>query len=442
MNSQSMWKPSRFNMWTRRSDGTLLVHNSFSGALVQVNDTEADYVATILAGQSVVEPKGVLAVLAIQGLLVPSTVDELEKAQRLRKSLFEQDDRLHLVLMPTEKCNLRCVYCYEDFSRGRMSAEVIDSVVSLVQQQASNLRALSISWFGGEPLTALDVIEEMSHRVLAICKENQIQYSASMTTNGYLLTKQWAECCLAAQISRFQITLDGPAETHNTLRVLAGGGGTFDAILANLRDMRDGEKEFHVRIRVNFTPATTPYMPEFLKFMGSEFGGDPRFSIYFRPVGRWGGELDHLVKTCDQRTAARHEIQFMSLALQEGFGLEAWKESMQPFGSICYAANPQCFVIGSDGTIYKCTVAFDDPRNQIGRITSNGGLNIKEQLHRLWTLSGEEIDAECQMCAFRPACQGSVCPLARLNRSEKQCPTVKTDMDKYLPLLATEAMAL
>lgn len=440
MNTQPTWKTSRFNIWVHSSDGALLIYNSFSGALVQVNRIEADHIAAILDRQSVVEPKGALSVLAMQGILVPSTVNELNKARRLHESLFEQEDRLNLCLVPTEKCNFRCVYCYEDFLHGRMSQQVIDSVVRMVQRQAADLRTLSISWFGGEPLTAFDVIEEISHRVIDICKEHQIRYSAGMSTNGYLLTDQMLERCLSLQISQFQITLDGPAETHDTLRVLAGGGGTFDTILANLRSMRDGEKNFHVKLRVNFTPATISHIPKFLRFMGREFGKDPRFSIYFRGVGRWGGERDHLLKTCDQMTADTHEIQFMSMALQEGFSLDAWKHVMQPFGSVCYAADPRSYVIGSDGTIYKCTVAFDDPRNQIGKITPDGSLDINEQMHRLWTLSGEETDTDCQMCAFRPACQGNLCPLEKINHGEKRCPTVKMYLDECLPLMATETI--
>lgn len=40
MNSDPMWKPSRFNMWSRIPEGALLVYNSFSGALFQINETE------------------------------------------------------------------------------------------------------------------------------------------------------------------------------------------------------------------------------------------------------------------------------------------------------------------------------------------------------------------------------------------------------------------
>jgi uncharacterized protein len=440
MDSRPLWKPSLFNMLCRSPDGTLLIFNSLSGALVQIPLAEADYVIAVLNGKSVAMPEGILSVLAIQGILTPDTTEEVKRVHLLHQHLLKHDDHLHLVLMPTEKCNLRCVYCYEDFRLGRMSQEVVDSIIRLVQQHATNLRTLSVSWFGGEPLIALDVVEEMSHQIIATCKKHDVGYSANMTTNGYLLTKQAAGRCLSACISKFQVTLDGPAETHNTLRVLANGNGTFETILDNLRNMRDGGCDFHVRIRVNFSPTTAPHIPTFIGLLGGEFGGDPRFSVYFRGIGAWGGAHNRFTRTCDQAIADIQEIHFMSLALEKGFRLDPWRESMQLLGSVCYAANPRSFVIGSDGRVYKCTIAFHDPRNQIGRLTRNGRLDINEQLHRLWTSSEYDIDADCKMCAFRPACLGNSCPLGSLSRSKKQCPALKICLNEYLPLLATEAL--
>jgi uncharacterized protein len=440
MASDLTWVPSRFNMRVRTPEGALLVFNSFSGAFFSFEGEEADYVVKMLDGPPVAEPKGLLSVLACEGLLVPSTSDELARARHLHQLSFERTDKLSLTLMPNENCNFRCTYCYEEFKRNKMPREVIDGVVNLARREAPGLRMLNVSWFGGEALTALDIIEEISQRLIEVCDEHGIRYASGMTTNGYLLTPERAARSLAARVARFQITLDGPAESHNRLRVLASGGGTFDAILANLRELRDRQQNFHVRLRVNFTADTAPLIPSFVEFLGGEFGNDPRFSIHFKPVGHWGGPQDHAIKTCDQRSGENHEIEFMGLALKAGFPLDAWRESMRPFGSVCYAADPRSFVIGSDGTVYKCTVAFNDPRNHVGRLTPDGRLNISEDLHRPWITSGEETDTGCQQCGFRPACQGNLCPLERLNRNEKRCPTVKTRLDQYLPLLAIEAM--
>jgi uncharacterized protein len=441
MASPSSLRPSRFNMLTRDSDGSLLVYNSLSGALMEFRDEKADQMAAILTAESALNWNASLSPLASQGILVRSDSDELKRAGSLHRSLFERTDHLHLILMPTEKCNFRCVYCYEEFKRGRMSREVIESVVRLVALKAPSLRSLSVGWFGGEPLAAINIVEEISHRAVKLCAESGTQYSASMTTNGFLLTEERAERCFSSRITNFQITLDGPAETHNTLRVLAGGGDTFHTILENLYGLRSKTDDFHVRLRVNFTPQSAPSIPRFLQFLGEDFGGDPRFSISFHRVGHWGGPNDDLVEICDRKSADALEVEFMKLAFQAGFGLEAWKESVQVFGSACYASDPRSFVIGSDGTVYKCTVAFEDPRNRIGRISPDGTLAISDQLHALWTSSGEETDTGCQQCAFRPACQGNLCPLDRLNRNEKVCPPIKRNPDQYFPLLVSETKA-
>jgi len=424
-------------MCTKDNEGTLLVYNSFSGAFMEFGRESADLAYAILYGEPTNPPPEVLSILTTGGFLVPTRFDEMAAAKALHDS-FSKDGHFSLILMPFENCNFRCVYCYEEFKRNRMSRDIIKGVVELVKHEAdAGLRNLNVSWFGGEPLASIDIIDEISRQILDICKDKNVRFSSSMTTNGYLLTGDVVDRCFYDQISKFQITLDGPAEAHNKLRVLAGGGSTYNTILANLIDLKKREEDFRVRIRVNFTADTIPSLPKFVKFMGNHFAGDPRFSIHFHAVGHWGGEQDDKINICDQRTAVNEEMSLMAMALEEGFSLDGWKESMQMFGSICYAADPRSFVIGADGTIYKCTVAFNDPRNQIGKISADGRLKINENLHRLWTSSGEEVDSDCQECAYRPPCQGNNCPLVRLNGG-KQCATVKTEFVRMLPLLARD----
>ena len=61
---------------------------------------------------------------------------------------------LHLVVLPTEACNFRCFYCYEDFKLARMREDVVRGLERLLEARAPSLEHLSISWFGGEPLLA------------------------------------------------------------------------------------------------------------------------------------------------------------------------------------------------------------------------------------------------------------------------------------------------
>jgi hypothetical protein len=53
------------------------------------------------------------------------------------------DRTLHLILLPTEQCNFRCTYCYEDFAIGRMERETINAVKLLLDRRFDGLQGLA-----------------------------------------------------------------------------------------------------------------------------------------------------------------------------------------------------------------------------------------------------------------------------------------------------------
>ncbi|GBQ07096.1 hypothetical protein AA15669_1225 [Saccharibacter floricola DSM 15669] len=65
---------------------------------------------------------------------------------------------LGLTLFPTEKCNFRFTYCYEDYTQGRMSEETVEGVKNLLTMRAPDLSLLNLSWFGGESLLTKDIL--------------------------------------------------------------------------------------------------------------------------------------------------------------------------------------------------------------------------------------------------------------------------------------------
>ncbi|MFC6903283.1 radical SAM protein [Nonomuraea dietziae] len=436
----SRYKPSRFNLiaWEDEiSQRQLLIYNTMSSAFVRLEQPTADRVALLLkSGMPAAADDALTSALAGQGVLVPEGLDELALVDSMERYYKQRKDCLNLILMPTEKCNFRCVYCYEDFVKGKMSDEVKGGIIRLVAREAPHLKSLNVDWFGGEPLSALGVVRDVSAELIALCEANGVEYSSSMTTNG-LLSGSVAEEVLGLKISRYQITLDGTSTTHNQLRVLRNGRGTFDTIVDNLSALQKSRHDFKVRIRVNFTPQVAQEMPSFLAFMGERFGNDPRFSIWFHPVGRWGGPHDEEIETCDQQSAEELERSFTDAAVDSGFPLTSWQQTMRPYGSSCYAADPRSYVIGSDGSVYKCTVALREPKNHVGQLSSDGDLQLRNDRMAVWISSGAQVDAGCQACAFRPACHGDACPLARLQRNgERSCPPIKSNIKKVLPLIA------
>ena len=107
-----------------------------------------------------------------------------------------------------------------------------------IEKHLGGVKYLSVAWFGGEPLVGMPVIESLSQRIIALCKEKNVQYSASIITNGYLLTKEVAEKLKEYHVRSAQITVDGPKEIHDTRRPMANGQGTYDVIMEHLAETK------------------------------------------------------------------------------------------------------------------------------------------------------------------------------------------------------------
>lgn len=305
-----------------------------------------------------------------------------------------RNDSLHLILLPTEKCNFRCTYCYEDFIVGRMSASTIQGVKRLIDRRRDGLRYLNISWFGGEPLLASSVVDEISSHIMdTLVGQPHVQYASNMTTNGYLLdTLKVAHLCELG-IRDYQISLDGPQPIHDRTRVRANGAGSFRQVWNNLLAIRDNATPVNVLLRVHLTPANLSSMPEFLAQIRDTFLRDARFSVLLKPVERLGGPNDGTMDILSdvERPGILAELQSIVLAGGEARGL-------QPAPEVCYAARPNSLVIRANGIVGKCTVVLTDPANAIGRLRPDGRISINNDLLRPWLRGWESHDWSALGC--------------------------------------------
>ncbi|MGG3469064.1 radical SAM protein [Neobacillus pocheonensis] len=317
-----------------------------------------------------------------------------------------------------------------------MNRNIINGLKAFVQDKASSLTGLHISWFGGEPLISLDVIEELSESFLAIAKENQIQYSCDLVTNGYLLTTEVFERLISWNINQFMITIDGIGEVHDRRRHLTGGGKTFDKILDNLMAIKDVPGSFNVTIRTNFDEDNLQATSELIRFLKDHFADDERFGIMFRPVGQWGGKNDDDIPVCSRTMANQKIWELSDEAITQGFSMSSMiTDSLMPSASVCYSAKPHSLVVGSDGQLYKCTLSLNEEFNKVGKIHEDGNLELDYDKIANWVTSGEETDTGCQSCFYRPACQGNHCPLYRMRTGERPCPYEKRNIKKVLNLI-------
>lgn len=309
------------------------------------------------------------------------------------------NDRLHLILLPTERCNFRCTYCYEDFSIGRMSEATIQGVKRLIDRRLDGLHDLIISWFGGEPMLARVVVEEISEYIVhAVANRPNLHYGASMTTNGYLLDIPAVERLTGLGISEFQISLDGPEPIHDRTRVRANGKGSFRQIWGNLLAIRDETAPVNIILRVHLTPNNLPVIPEFLVQIRKTFLWDRRFKVLLKPVEHLGGPNDATMEIIpdDARPGILSELEAI---VREGTDTDG----VYPAPNICYAARANSLMVRADGRVGKCTVALSNPGNTIGRLLPDGSLQIDNTSLRPWLRGWESRDwvaLECPLAGL------------------------------------------
>ncbi len=290
------------------------------------------------------------------------------------------DNNLHLILFPTEKCNFRCLYCYEDFVSGGMPQEVKDGVNALIAARTPNLRALSISWFGGEPLLAYPTILAIQAKAHSLAKAFDVSFHGTVTTNGYMLTPARHEELSSLGVRLFQISLDGEQEYHDSTRVLASGKGTFQKIWSNLCAIRDQSTGFATcLIRLHLTRKNLNSLQQLIDLISREFCKDGRFKILIRPIDDYGGTGSANASSLLDALGRYNASQLLTFVPED----MRFSQSIEAT-NICYAGRSNSWIIRANGRVGKCTVALTDERNTIGSINSNGELCIDEEKWRAW----------------------------------------------------------
>lgn len=284
------YTPSKFNYCHKCDNGELLLYNSAVGtnSLTLVTPEKTDSVLKILKNGCNDETEDVHTLFE-HGFIVYKDTDE---NTLIKYRIMEQvmDSSLHLILLPTEQCNFRCKYCYETFKKGKMSEIIQDSIVKYVRKNIHKHTGLYVSWFGGEPLEALDIIKRLSQEFQNICNVAKKPYSAGMTTNGYNLSLETFKKLYNLGVYNYQITIDGLKDENDQQRVLANGQGTFDTIINNLISIKNGTKYFNTSfiIRTNFTKRIYKKVEKFLDFYIRTFNDDARFNFYIHMASDWG----------------------------------------------------------------------------------------------------------------------------------------------------------
>ena len=439
-------KKSQFNYFTQNDNGDMILFNFAKGissfCKIQAEDNKA-YKRLMSANEiEYDQEKDYIVKLVEKGILVPKELDEMLTVNRLYYEAA-MDSKVRIIVMPTEQCNFRCKYCYETYQKGRMSEESQLSLLKFIQRQISFTSKLQLSWFGGEPLEAVDIVYRIMTNVNRMTQKNSVQLTSDMTTNGYNLDAETFEKLYSLNVRTYQITLDGLEDQHNKQRVLKNGEGTFKKIVDNLLYIKNNYEKYKfasVSVRVNMNREILENLPNFIDFYRANFGNDRRFSLALTPINDMGGDVVKEIKNQFIDTSEIYNaLNKMNIYEDPSIQISNIMRAFSPADAICYASKKNTYVIGSDLSIYKCTVHFSMKENKIGTLCSNGEPVINELYNQKWFVNYKFKDI-CKTCFMLPCCFGGGCPHKRsfCESTTEKCvlPTWKYELKNAIKYIA------
>lgn len=294
-------------------------------------------------------------------------------------------DYQHVIVMPTEKCNFRCTYCYERFDIGRMKPNVVEAVKRFSSKRIENAKAFHLGWFGGEPLLAREIVLDISSHCHSECSSHNVEMHGSITTNGFLLDAEYFRSLVNFGIKEYQISVDGPEEVHNKTRVQANGAGTFKTIMGNIDSALKTDLEFQIVLRLHFLQHTLDHVYELIDFVNDNWR-DPRLVVHFAPIQRLGSDNDQNIDVV--KNASKDEIlENLRSALSDRQQALVLNDPASPY--VCYASKMNSIVVRADGRISKCTVALYNDKNVVGRLCDDGSLEIESDKFKAWGIGLE-----------------------------------------------------
>lgn len=149
----------------------------------------------------------------------------------------------------TNRCNLRCDYCYEK-AMTTSNQDIQYSAEDLIAFiDRYNIREdVDVNFHGGEPLVRADLVQVFT-KAISNAFENCV---FSITTNGTIISDDIVQL-FYQYFCEISISIDGPKEIHDRHRKDANGRGSFDRVMHTIDILNENGLD-NLRFRMTFTP--------------------------------------------------------------------------------------------------------------------------------------------------------------------------------------------
>ncbi|HQF54952.1 MAG TPA: radical SAM protein [Fibrobacteria bacterium] len=402
-----------------RPAGTPFVVNLLSGNADLLDEVSA---APLFAGEAPVDPSEWTA----KGYWV----DEPEEQRRWKRAYLDfldarERDEVQIFFVPWYGCNFRCDYCFQDDYNAKPAAltdAILDAFFAHVAAEFAGRRKY-LTLFGGEPLLPGDAAKE---RVSAFMRRAAAaRLDVAVVTNGHSLV-DYLDVLALAKIREIQVTLDGPPQSHDLRRVLAGGKPTFDRIADGIDAALAAGHTVNLRSVVD--RRNLALLPELAR-IASERGwtGNPRFKTQLgrnyelhscHAAGGNGPLYSRMELAEDLHALVREHPEFLDYH-RPAFSVSKflWEhgELPKPLFDACTGTKTE-WAFDYQGRIFACTATVGKPGEELGTFWPQAKLD--REVVGKWQARDTVSMEECRSCAQALACGGGCTSVAKNRTGE------------------------
>ena len=430
-----MSKTSKYNLIESFEWGAAFF-NTRTGAVITVPNKVVSLLNT-KAGIDSIGPK-TKALLEKVGVIVDEEVDETAAVISNYQKGYFQKDRLNITILPVEKCNLTCQYCFiYEYGGGILSDALANGIIAFIERKVADYYKtetghfrLTVNWYGGEPLLNQRRILDMMGKIDSFRKRwPSLVIKASIVTNGCFLNYRAFKRLIEKGVSTYQITFDGGEKFHNQTRKDRSGKGSFSLIISNLEEIKKecGNARFKMAIRINFMKSSLPSVRPLIDRLSQIIQGDERFSVYCRQVCNFETTRDSINEIKDDIFALNEGL-LIQESLNKYAYLKIWNRPVginqsipTPKTSWCSEDNGYSYIIGANGLIYRCDTLVGNKKYAVGKIGEDGTALMfetnKEWFVDIFSLGLME---RCTKCTLLPLCMGG-CRRNHIENPENPC---------------------
>ena len=302
---------------------------------------------------------------------------------------------MHLTLHLTNKCNLKCDYCFVERGVEVMSRDVAFAAIKLGME--SN-KASGLLFYGGEPLLERQLIYDIVDYTQAVRKKTGHIFYYKMTTNGTLLDEEFLKFAKDVNLT-IGFSCDGPAQ--DDCRKFNDGTGSM-AVIEEKIPLLLKYQPYAIGMSV-IDPSTIEKAEEIIKFLFDKGFRYLHMGVNYCKTAPWTkerlmtleAEYKKIAELYIKWARAEEKFYFSSFDMKilshlkgENYNIDRGRMGMnQPS-------------VAPDGKVYSSSKHLNNPVFAVGDVFSG----IDEKKHKTIFERGAIPAESCQKCAIKSRC--------------------------------------